>query len=552
MKKITTFVVLLFALTSVCFAADFDGYVVKLKENTASFFAGSSSFSDEASLFSEMDDEQFAEFLVDEISGVDGVSESRGVLKVTDEETLDELISLGVIEYFEENIYYDLFGYDVEANAGYANMWHIPAINADFAWDAGIYGNGVNVGVIDSGVYKHADLNSNLIDGRNYNDESGASCNDDNVENGHGTAAAGVIASVCNTTGSVGVAFKSKVVPLRVINSEGRVSLSDATDAIYDAVDYYGCKVINLSFGSTSESKILYSAIKDAIGKGVIVVAASGNVDAYGNAPRYPAYHPEVISVANAEKSGSSYLIKASSISNEMVDVAAPGTRIYTTMNNDSSYAYYSGTSFAAPVVSAAAALAKSVKPDITQQQFESLIKSTANSSYITSSNQTTEQWGAGLLDVEAMLKALLIGERYYVSATHTVNDESYFCVTNMTAAPLSECLVKISEIDGNGSVNSTILKLSLAASEAREISLAQHGFTRNATVSKISHVPGDVNNDGFIDILDASVILRLTAGYEIAGIVKEYLDVNGDGFVDILDASHILRYCAGYDVEFH
>jgi len=552
MKRILVLICLCMILSLCCFAADFDGYVVKLKENTASFFADSSSFSDEASLFSEMDDEQFAEFLVDEISGVDGVSESRGVLKVTDEETLDELISLGVIEYFEENIYYDLFGYDVEANAGYANMWHIPAINADFAWDAGIYGNGVYVGVIDSGVYKHADLSSNLIDGRDYSGESGVSCNDDTVENGHGSAVAGVIASVCNTTGSVGVAFKSKVVPLRVINSSGRVSLSDATDAIYDAVDYYGCKVINLSFGSTSESKILYSAIKDAIGKGVIVVAASGNIDTSGNVPRYPAYHPEVISVANAERNGSSYSIKASSISNEMVDIAAPGTRIYTTMNNDSSYAYYSGTSFAAPVVSAAAALAKSVNPDITQSEFESLIKATANSTYRTTSGQTIEQWGAGLLDIEMMLKAMLNDEDVFVSDIHTVKDESYFCVTNMTSAPISKCFVRISEEDAEGKVNSKLIKLSLASSESREISLAQEGFTKNAKVESISHLPGDVNDDGFIDILDASVILRLTAGYEIAGIVKEYLDVNGDGYVDILDASHILRYCAGYDVEFH
>lgn len=545
MKRIIVLLCTALFLSVCCFAEEFDGYVVKLRDNTAQIFSDSVSYSDEASLFSEMDDADFAEFLTQEVPGVQEVASRYNLVKAADEETLNELVSLGLVEYFEENIYYDLYGYDVEANPKLSEQWYIGATNADFAWDAGIYGSGVNVAVIDSGVYKHPDLLSNLIDGINYCETDKYTCNNDTAKDGHGhgTAVAGVIAAVCNNKGPVGVAFKSKIVPFRVINSQGRISLTDAVKAIDDAINTYGCKVINMSFGSTGESRALYSAILEAINKGVIVVAASGNIDDNGTVPRYPAYHPEVISVANAAQSGASYVISSTSISNEMVDIAAPGKSIYSTYVADNVYAKYSGTSFAAPVVSAAAALAKSVNPDITQSEFEALIKSTANSSYIASSGQNSNYWGAGLLDIEKMLKTMLAGQEYYISDVHTTNNESFFCVTNMTNNAIDDCSLVISE--GNKSKR---LTFSLEASESVEISLNDEGFTKNAVVIKSSRIRGDINNDGTVNIRDASVILRYNAGYSV-DVGVDILDVNGDGTVNIRDASMILRYCAGYEI---
>jgi len=286
----------------------------------------------------------------------------------------------------------------------------------------GVYGEGVKVGVVDSGVYKHDDLASNLLDGINYDDTEGTTYNTDSVHNGngHGTTVAGIIAAECNDIGHVGIAFKSKVVPLRVINAQGKVSTSDAANAVYDAVDTYGCQVVNLSFGSYKPLTTLYDAIMYAINKNVIVVAAAGNnalvpEDGVVNRPQYPAYYEEVISVANACKDGDGLSIFVNSTYNDGVDIAAPATEIDTLISGNG-YKSRSGTSFASPMVAAAAALAKSVDPSITPAAFTDLIKSTADTSYIASSGKSLEHWGAGLLDIEAMMKKLIGTTEPFVS----------------------------------------------------------------------------------------------------------------------------------------
>ena len=557
MKKIIVLLLLALALSSEVFANDFDGYIVKIKDEPLNSLSTYSVYSDEAALFSEMDDSEFVGFRASEIEEVTEINSDHMLVKADDIETLESLISLGIVESYEENSYMYLMGYVPENNPSYSSQkWYLESINADFAYDAGIYGNEVKVAVIDSGVYPHKDIKANLHPGKNYTVGAVESDTTDDVP--HGTHVAGIIASACNDMATVGIAFNSVIVPLKVtkFNDSGEVVVSTdgAISAIYDAVDYYGCDVINMSFGATKYNQYLEAAVNHAINNGVIVVAASGNygdraptVDSGVNPPVYPAYYENVVGVANAEKYGTGFRIKSSSSYNDRVDIAAPGTNILAISNNDTGTTTVSGTSFSSPMVAAAAALVKSLKPEINQFDFINLLTTTANASYISSSGQSTQKWGAGLLDIEALIKKTLEGEKYYISDVHTIGDESYIRVTNMTGSFLENCFVIISENSDEAGTKSEKLKFSLASSESTEISLTGLGFSPFALIGK--YIPGDVNGDGIVNIRDASVIIRLGAGYSVS-VVEEALDVNGDGVVNIRDASAILRYCAGYDVK--
>ena len=373
----------------------------------------------------------------------------------------------------------------------------------------------------------------------------GATYTEDNSN--HGTSVASIIASECNNLATVGISFKSKIVPLKVTDNSS-LTIALAVEAIYDAVDEYECDVINLSFGDTKSNTSLYNAIMYAIDNNVIVVAAAGNWGNTGYA--YPASYTEVISVANAERVSGGFSIKDSSQKNDMVDIAAPGTMLYAIYNNGT-VGYQSGTSFACPVVSATAALAKSMDPDISQSEFHDLIKATANKSYIASSGQNSDAWGAGLLDIEAFMKELNSGESCYISKNQVIDEEIVVYITNLdSAVAIEDCTVIITEYNSEGYLeNSKTISTSLAAGEHRKISLTQYGFSSAAYVKVIcDHVPGDVNGDGEISLRDASAIMRKLAGYEVA-VIESALDVNGDGEVSLRDASAIMRYLAGYNV---
>lgn len=548
MKKIIAafFVCLMLAFS--CYAAEYDGYIVKIKDNTAEQMTDVSLFSDTAFLFSDIDDSGVVELLADELPDVSEINAEHMLVKALDEASLNELIDMGIVESYEQDIYLELFDYDVTANASYQSQkWYLDAINADYAWNSGIYGNGVKVAVVDSGVYPNEDIKNNLLTGHNYY-EKDANYDHQNTydysSNSHGTMVAGFIAAECNSLSTVGISFNAKIVPLRVTDGS-TFSLSYAVSAIYDAVDDFDCDVINLSFGTTSESESMRNAINHAIEKGAIVVAASGNKgEDISNPKLYPACFPEVISVANAQKSGDSFSIYKSSTYNEYVDIAAPGTNVISLSNSTSGTRTLTGTSFSSPIVAASAALAKSVDPTITQSAFESLIKSTANKSYIESSKQNSDKWGEGMLDIEAMIKQLFAKKEVAASEIITENDETYINLTNTNKVYPIDSYLLIYDYDDSGKVvNAAIKSVNVGINTTVKYSLTQNGFSKNADVKVFSnYMPGDVNGDKSVNTRDASALLRYLVGKNDSAVI-EALDFNDDDEVSLRDASAILRY---------
>ncbi len=578
-KYIVSILVLLFAFGfTACLAEDVDKYIVTLcvpeGEECAALFSDGENYPETL--------KETAELLCDADDAVNDVYSKKGVVSVKDDETLQSLIDAGVVEYYEPNQEAFLYGYYPSENPYFSLQWSHKAVNSEYAWNAGIFGNGVRVGVIDSGVYPNSDFGSSLAPGYNYGydydidpTDSVTNTNDIVSGNGHGTLVAGVISAQCNDVGAVGLAHRATVVPLRAVKANGTLYTTEITAAIYGAVDDFDCDVINLSLGFNNPVQTVRDAISYAIENNCIVVAAAGNYtstdDKTEEIYKYPAAYEEVISVANVmplEEGG--YSISTGSIKNDRIDIAAPGTGIYgpkkhgATDTATDGVCKNNGTSFASPLVAAAAALAKSVDPNMTQSEFSTLITSTANDAYVIPGGLGATAWGSGMLDVEAMTKKLLEGKNAYVSEVdiQPYGENVSVYIHNPTNAKKHYGLIVRALNPAEKRIDIT-----LGAYETYELSFTQSSFYGKADVSvvdadnadafiklvshKLPRQLGDIYGDGRINSLDAVKLAQYLAGWSIEFSAEdlECADYKTDGRVNSLDAVKLAQKIAGWAI---
>lgn len=243
-------------------------------------------------------------------------------------------------------------------SSDYVNQYALGLIHAPAA-QAYSVGQGVTVAVIDTGVdLTHPALSAHLAPGYNVlqpnvapadTPSSTDSDGDGEVNDalGHGTGVAGIIAAV---------APQSRIMPIKVLDSEGMGTEFDVVEGIRYAVDH-GAQVINLSLGMASYSSAVAEALAYAASHGVVVAAAAGNTGTL--IPMYPAGDPNVLTVAATDASDS---LASFSAYGPFISVTAPGVNIYSSYYNGG-YALWSGTSMAAPFVSGEAALLRAVQP---------------------------------------------------------------------------------------------------------------------------------------------------------------------------------------------
>jgi len=255
-------------------------------------------------------------------------------------------------------------------------------IDAPEAWDVSTGSSSTTVAVIDTGVdISHPDLDSHIWTnpgesggGKETNgvDDDGNGLvddvhgwdwwNDDNTVydsgdgDAHGTHVAGTIAAETNNgAGVAGVCWSCKIMPLKFLGPAGGYT-SDAILAINYAVAE-GAKVINASWGGSTNSSALKDAIDAAGAAGVLFVAAAGNDNANTDtSPHYPSSYTStnLLSVAAIDSAGNRSSF--SSYGPTSVDLGAPGSNILSTLPGGT-YGYYSGTSMATPHVSGVAAV---------------------------------------------------------------------------------------------------------------------------------------------------------------------------------------------------
>ena len=282
----------------------------------------------------------------------------------------------------------------VQGNASCQDQWYLRSGNLQKSWDLlrtrGIAAGGdssVVVAVIDTGVdYTHEDLKDNIWvntkeipgngiddDGNGYIDdvygvdlETGRDSGMD--DNGHGTHVAGIIAASNNHIGVVGLAYNVKLMPIKAGMASGFFNQSQIAKGILYAYNN-GADVINMSFGGSASTIAVQDALETAYTR-CVLVAAAGNDGAPNEGllarPTYPAALSYVMGVMSVDMWGvesgfTNYDVAA--YSSVEYEVYAPGSQILSTIPGNR-YATWSGTSMAAPYVSAMAALLRSAYPD--------------------------------------------------------------------------------------------------------------------------------------------------------------------------------------------
>lgn len=253
-------------------------------------------------------------------------------------------------------------------------QWAWAKLGAYQAWDVTTGSNLIRVAVVDTGIdvgnpdYIIPDPtgHEDLVTCRTVIVQNFVTTEMGNDENGHGTHVAGTIGACTNNgTGIAGAAPAVQLLAVKVLDYSGSGSYSAAADGIRWAADA-GAKVINLSLGGSEPSKTLERAINYAWNKGAVLVCAAGNSGT--TAKSYPAAYSACLAVAATDDTDS--MASFSSYGADWVDVAAPGVRILSAMQDDYNtcflcywygaspgYDSLSGTSMAAPHVAGLAAL---------------------------------------------------------------------------------------------------------------------------------------------------------------------------------------------------
>jgi serine protease len=277
------------------------------------------------------------------------------------------------------------------------DQYQLKTLNVAGAWAYGS-GAGVTVAVIDSGVdAHHVDLDGQVLPGLDLVDPKG---DGDTDLVGHGTTVAAIIAGKDDADGVIGIAPHAKILPVRVLDQENRYD--DAmivAKGVRWAVDH-GARVINLSLGGAGTSAALAAAVDYAFARDVVVVACTGNASASpSNGVWYPAREPGVVAVAGMERDGDR--LWSGSITGTETVVTAPSTQLIGA--RPTGYWKVQGTSFAAPMVSATAALIRSRWPTMSAGEVVNRIIKTAKDRGAPGRDAT---YGYGMVDPTGALTA--------------------------------------------------------------------------------------------------------------------------------------------------
>ncbi|MEU2613302.1 type VII secretion-associated serine protease mycosin [Micromonospora sp. NPDC007271] len=275
-------------------------------------------------------------------------------------------------------------------------QWQLDELRAKTAWRTST-GRGVVVAVVDSGVDgSHPDLAGQVLPGIDLVSPDRADGPD---PVGHGTTVAGLIAGRADDDrGVVGLAPDARILPVRVLDDENRYD--DAmivAKGVRWAVDQ-GARVINLSLGGSGDSPALAAALDYAFARDVVVVACTGNLATSKTSKVwYPAREPGVIAVAGLERNTQN--LWSGSITGPQTVLTAPATALFGA--RPGGYWRVQGTSFAAPLVAATAALIRARYPQMSAGDVINRMTSTARDLGPTGRD---DRFGFGMVDPVAAL----------------------------------------------------------------------------------------------------------------------------------------------------
>ncbi len=328
-------------------------------------------------------------------------------------EVLDEYRNNPDVEFAEPNGLVYPLSYKLPEQYGDIDemkdaQWGLYNIKAHYAWADETGSRDVVIAILDTGVdYTHPDLKDNMWEDElgNHGWDFVNDNNDPMDDHNHGTHVAGIAGAVSSTYGVVGAAWQCSIMAVKVLPDSSPGSWGDVAAGIEYAADN-GAHIINMSLGSQDSSVAVEIAVNYAYDKGVLLIAASGNINMSPELKVvYPAKHHNVMAVGATDSDNN----RASfSCYGPELDMVAPGVDIKSTVIGGGYEDDWEGTSMAAPFVAGVAALIASRfsgagiswRPDDVK---DILISNT----HRLASSRWDAETGYGLLDARAALKAV-------------------------------------------------------------------------------------------------------------------------------------------------
>jgi len=477
----------------------------------------------------------------------------------------------------------------VPSDALYSNQWALNStqgIHAQDAWDITRGASTVRVGVIDTGIASHNDLNANVVQGKDFHNDNLITSDDDS---GHGTGVAGIIGAISNSQGISGIAPNTTIVPLQTSYwDEGRKNYLNTTEARTKAIQYAidlwentstRISVLNHSIGGFGTNIKLLSYISNYPGLFVWGAGNDGyNVDDYADISKFKLAN--LISVGAIDKNDERSVWHSSQSSNYgiNVDIYAPGgegissdysKNIVTTSNLNNGYCAFYGTSAATPHVTGVAALMLSINHDLTGAQLKEILLNNADDINITipdGNKQSVKKLNA-FKSVKAVKPVLfetnyagniITGLNYTPSGELTIPDEIngkmitaigenvFYNCTDLTRIIIPASVTSIGAQAFYGCSN---LGKVIILNKSKAVTLGSEAFTKTSDKLKIC-VPEE--------LYDTYTTATNWSGYT-SRLDKLYLDANGYYYEksyqnismknNINLSTHCLRTDGSYDI---
>ena len=273
---------------------------------------------------------------------------------------------------------------------------HLSHLRLPEAWDVAKGGqSGVVIAIIDSGVHwEHEDLRKNIwtnpneVPGNGIDDDNNGFVDDihgwnfrtgkpdvygDGTHAIHGTVVAGIAGAVThNALGIAGAGWNAQIMPVNTTCQDGDTLCRTLDGVVYASL--MGAHIINCSFGSTVFSEVSHRVFQAAFAEGALAVASAGNARVnVDEKPHYPSGFAVTLSVGGTARTSDGNRFNYG----RSVNVFAPGSSIHGTLPRNR-YGTSSGTSVAAPLTAAVAALVKTAFPDYTPGQIREQVRLTA------------------------------------------------------------------------------------------------------------------------------------------------------------------------------
>lgn len=494
-------------------------------------------------------------------------------------EAVESLESNDIIESVGPN-YCDIYP-DVTITDPYYNQYQYALRNIDApeAWEYTTGSTNVKVGIIDSGIIAHEDLTQNLGTGWDFYNNNSVT---NDVVTEHGTMVAGIVGAAANGIGIVGVCPNVTLIPLQVTTAAGGFNEDAIAAAIYYAEEN-DIPILNLSVSYPNVIPSVEAAIRAYSGLLVCTAGNEGkNNDTYLH--RYPSDYDidNIISVAAVNNQNE--LASFSCYGATSVDIAAPGTGIFSTALEDAGYySFQNGTSFAAPMVTGTAALLLSYNNNMTPYQIKKAILDSvdvraslsgkvvsggtlnaANAlSLILDNNQvknyktvininSTSAIGVGIVEIGynrelstyiGKKDGSIIPNATYVYVDNVSKNLTWYSY-DYPSMPITTngvfCSIKYDTVFNNVNCLNSIY---MSYNEFEN----SNGSVINPTVTMTKVLMGDLNNDGKITDADKDILVNAVSGsITLTNAQIIAADFNEDGNINLRDTSRLTQYIAG------